>query len=195
MHHMIYPLGPMYKDQVFVQPGGWGRYQGLPVNRRAIETLQAMGTRLLRYGGTFTQTQTSGWVKLPNGTQQRQGWELFRGKGWERKPFTATSRGGVHLTKLARWSRGFGVIEVLQICEAMSAESNRKDGRGMVCVLSFPSGETPAQMAGFIEYAFGDANETSPVQPLARQRVLDGHPAPYSLEGEGARNITRSIAM
>jgi alpha-L-arabinofuranosidase len=164
-----------------VQQGSWGRYRGLPINLEAVRTLQAMGVRLLRYGGTFTQTQTSGWVTLPNGTQQRQGWELFRGKAWERKPFTATSRGGVHLTKLSRWSRGFGVVEVLQLCEEMSAESSSKNGRGFVCVLAFPSGETPMQMASFIEYAFGDASTS-----FGRQRALDGHPAPYALEGIGA---------
>jgi hypothetical protein len=27
-------------------------------------------------------------------------------------------RGGCHLTKLARWTRGWGVLEVIEFCEA-----------------------------------------------------------------------------
>ena len=43
-------------DQVFLEPGAWGRYQGLHVHRAAAEWVLAMGTRMLRYGGTFTNT-------------------------------------------------------------------------------------------------------------------------------------------
>ena len=48
--------GTVSIDQVFLEPGGWGRYKGLHVHLAAAEWILAMGTRMLRYGGTFTQS-------------------------------------------------------------------------------------------------------------------------------------------
>ena len=45
--------GDVNLDGVFVQPGEWGRFAGLPVKKEAVEWLQAMGTTLLRVGGSF----------------------------------------------------------------------------------------------------------------------------------------------
>lgn len=40
-------------DFVFLQPGEWGRYKGLPVHRKTVETLQEMGVTAIRFGGSF----------------------------------------------------------------------------------------------------------------------------------------------
>jgi hypothetical protein len=48
-------------DQVFLEPGAWGRYRGLHMHKLAAEWLLAMGTRMVRYGGTFTQTVQGLW--------------------------------------------------------------------------------------------------------------------------------------
>ena len=145
-------------DQVFLEPGAWGRYKGLHMHRNAAEWLLGMGTRMLRYGGTFTETVQGAW-------------QDERGPAWRRPPCTAGKavggRGGCHLTKLARWSRGWGVLEVLALCEAA----------GLHCVLGFSGSETPAALAEFVEYAFGDARSTK----WGALRAADGHAAPYAV--------------
>ena len=40
-------------DQVFLEPGDWGRYKGLHMHRAPVETLLAMGIRMVRYGKKF----------------------------------------------------------------------------------------------------------------------------------------------
>ena len=143
-------------DQVFVEPGEWGRFAGLHVRRAAVEWLLEMGTTLLRYGGTFTQT-TQGL------------WKYDRGPAYLRPPCTAGKseggHGGCHLTKLARWTRGWGVVEVLQLCEAAN----------LFCVLGFSSEETAESMGDFVDYAWGDIATTK----YGALRAADGHPAPY----------------
>ena len=51
----------VWVDQVFLQPGAWGRFRGLPMHRAPAEKLLAMGVRMVRYGGTFTETQYGLW--------------------------------------------------------------------------------------------------------------------------------------
>ena len=63
-------------DQVFLEPGEWGRYKGLHMHKTAADWLLAMGTRMVRYGGTFTQT-----------TQGH--WKAERGPSYMRPPCTA----------------------------------------------------------------------------------------------------------
>eukprot|EP00966_Prymnesium_polylepis_P175806 4069467-Prymnesium_polylepis.1 len=40
-------------DYVFLQPGEWGRYAGLPVLRSTVDALLDMGTKVIRQGGSF----------------------------------------------------------------------------------------------------------------------------------------------
>lgn len=49
-------LGTVNVGYVFLQPGAWGRFAGLPVQASVASTLQAMGIRAIRYGGTVAQT-------------------------------------------------------------------------------------------------------------------------------------------
>ena len=51
-------------DQVFVEPGMWGRYHGLHMHRAAAEWVLAMGTQMARYGGTFTETVQGQWKHM-----------------------------------------------------------------------------------------------------------------------------------
>lgn len=144
-------------DQVFLEPGAWGRYKGLHMHKAAAEWLLHMGTKMLRYGGTFTQT-----VQGP--------WESARGPAWSRPPCTAGKavggRGGCRLTKLARWTRGWGVLEVLAFCEAA----------GIHCIVGLASQQTPQQLAEFVEYLFGDSSSN-----FGARRIADGHPQPYQV--------------
>lgn len=54
----IFVNGPstVHVGYVFLQPGEWGRFQGLPVLLSAVQVLQTMGINVIRQGGTFAQT-------------------------------------------------------------------------------------------------------------------------------------------
>jgi len=64
-------------------------------------------------------------------------------------------------------TNGWGIIDFMNMCEAM----------GIVGIPDFRSGETPADMADFVEYENGSANTK-----WGKKRVADGHPAPYHLK-------------
>ena len=137
-------------DQVFLSPGPWGTMatadgRQLLIKPEPVAWVQRMGTKLLRYGGTFSKGMSLAWAN-------------YRGPPWLRPPIDG------HLTKLHRWSRGFGYFEVIELCEATN----------MTCVLSFPLGQTPAEMADFITYAYGNASTA-----LGALRARDGRAAPY----------------
>ena len=63
-------------DQVFLEPGTWGRYKGLHMHLEAAEWLLSMGSKMVRYGGTFTETVQGNWLAA-------------RGPAWLRPPCTA----------------------------------------------------------------------------------------------------------
>ena len=45
--------GTVYVDFVFLQPGAWGRYKGLPVLKTGVQWMLDMGVSLFRQGGSF----------------------------------------------------------------------------------------------------------------------------------------------
>lgn len=63
-------------------------------------------------------------------------------------------------------TNGWGIIDFLNLCEAAGFES----------IPAFSADETPQDLADFIEYAKGSAQTR-----WGRQRITDGHPAPYRL--------------
>ena len=63
-------------------------------------------------------------------------------------------------------SNGWGILDFMNFCEAA----------GFEYVPAFNMGETPQDMADFIEYAKGPADSE-----WGRRRVADGHPWPYRL--------------
>ena len=63
-------------------------------------------------------------------------------------------------------SNGWGILDFMDFCEAA----------GFQYVPAFEMGETPQDMADFVEYARGPADSA-----WGRRRVADGHPQPYRL--------------
>ena len=63
-------------------------------------------------------------------------------------------------------SNGWGILDFMAFCEAA----------GFEYVPAFNMGETPADMADFVQYAKGPAGSE-----WGRRRVADGHPQPYRL--------------
>ena len=116
-----------------------------PSSHEVVAWIKKMGVRLLRYGGTFSKDLSLSWAH-------------YRGPPWLRSPIEGP------LTKLHRWSRGFGYFEVMELCEAIN----------VTCVISFPLGQSPEEMADFIEYAFGNSST-----PLGALREKDGRTKPY----------------
>jgi hypothetical protein len=63
-------------------------------------------------------------------------------------------------------SNGWGILDFLNLCEAA----------GFLGIPAFNMGESPRDMADFIEYVNGPADSA-----WGRKRAADGHPAPYGL--------------
>ena len=82
---------------VFLQPGAWGRYKGLPIRKDIAEAVIDQGIRVLRMNG--------GMIEVPG-----YRWEHMQGPRERRPPFDGF---------YDRWcSSGFGLIEFPQFCEA-----------------------------------------------------------------------------
>lgn len=64
-------------------------------------------------------------------------------------------------------SNGWGIFDFLNFCEAA----------GFLAIPDVNMGETPQDLADFVEYVNGPADSE-----WGRQRVADGHPAPYRLK-------------
>jgi hypothetical protein len=64
-------------------------------------------------------------------------------------------------------SNGWGIVDFVAFCRAA----------GFLCVPDFNMGESPEDMADFIEYANGSAEST-----WGRRRVQDGFPEPFALK-------------
>ena len=64
-------------------------------------------------------------------------------------------------------TNGWGIVDFLSFCEAA----------GFLGIPAFNMGETPEDMADFMEYVNGPADS-----PWGRRRAADGHPAPYRLK-------------
>ena len=62
----LYGVGSVGIDYVFLQPGAWGRVNGLPVRKTAGDTLSEMGVTVMRVGGSFASV--TGWPDGGGGT-------------------------------------------------------------------------------------------------------------------------------
>ena len=121
-------------DFVYLQPGAWGRFAGLPVHKGAGDALRDSGATFLRWGGTFTETATA-----PRSAGD--GWRLYAGPASERPPYTA-DHANVKPTKLRRWSRGWGAFEALDLCDAAGMAA---------CAVALPHWTAPDALADFVE--------------------------------------------
>lgn len=137
--------GKVDLGHVFLEPGEWGRFKGLPDRRDVVEGLIEQRLTVLRYGGSMTNHPEYRWKKMI-GPRDR------------RPPYQGT------------WYRystnGWGIIDFLNLCEAA----------GFMAIPAFNMGESPQDMADFIEYVNGSAD-----RPWGRRRAEDGHPQPYQL--------------
>lgn len=144
-------------DFVFLQPGAWGRYQGLSVHRGTVEMLLKMGVTAIRFGGSFVSYYGGYYF-----------WKYWRGPAWLRPSV------GAHWVQdvMSSW----GPFEQIDLCNAAGIEpiiattsqdqSPRHTGPYDCC--------TSEDMAELIEYCWGNASTV-----WGKQRIADGHPAPY----------------
>lgn len=137
--------GKLVLGHVFLQPGDWGRFKGLPDRRDVIEGLIEQRLTVLRYGGSMINHPEYRWKKMIGPRDRRpphQGtWYRYSTNGW-------------------------GIFEFLDLCEAA----------GFLAIPAVNMGETPQDMADFMEYVNGPANS-----PWGKRRVDAGHARPYNL--------------
>ena len=85
----------------FLQPGEWGRFQGLPVRRDVAEGLINQGITVLRYGGSMVNNGEYRWKKMI-GPRDR------------RPPYVG------HWYRYS--SNGWGIVDFMDFCEAAGFE-------------------------------------------------------------------------
>eukprot|EP00048_Salpingoeca_helianthica_P022073 m.16259 g.16259 ORF g.16259 m.16259 type:complete len:806 (-) comp6848_c0_seq2:62-2479(-) len=88
-------------NYVFVQPGDWGRFAGLPVLLDTVTWLQRMGVTAIRQGGTFT-------------IDEYYVWKHWRGPAQNRSSLGA--QWGASLIS------GWGPFEMIDLCNAAGFE-------------------------------------------------------------------------
>jgi hypothetical protein len=142
---MLTAPGSVALGYVGLQPGEWGRFQGLPVRRDVIEGMRDLGLTVLRYGGSMVNAPEYRWKKMIGPSDRRP-------------PY--------HGTWYPQSSNGWGIIDFVDLCEAM----------GVLAIPAFNIDETPQDMADFIAYVNGPADT-----PWGKKRAAAGHPAPYRL--------------
>jgi alpha-L-arabinofuranosidase len=89
--------GSVVLGYVFLQPGEWGRFKGLPVRRDVAEGLRDMGVTVLRYGGSMVNAPEYRWKKMIGPRDRRPPYRGF----W-----------------YPQSSNGWGIIDFLDLCEA-----------------------------------------------------------------------------
>lgn len=83
---------------VFLQPGEWGRYEGLQVRKDVAELLIKQNVTVLRMGGCMANAAEYKWKDMLGAPEERPVY-----KGWW----------------YAQSSFGFGIVEFLDMCEKM----------------------------------------------------------------------------
>jgi hypothetical protein len=78
--------GDVTVGYAFLQPGGWGRFQNLPVRKDVAEGLIDQGVKILRYGGSMINNPEYRWKKMIGPRAKRppyQGhWYSYSSNGW-----------------------------------------------------------------------------------------------------------------
>lgn len=78
--------GSILLGYVFLQPGEWGRFKGLPVRRDVAEAMIDQGITVLRYGGSMINHAEYRWKKMIGPRDRRppcQGtWYPYSSNGW-----------------------------------------------------------------------------------------------------------------
>jgi alpha-L-arabinofuranosidase len=137
---------------VYLEPGAWGRFQGLPVRLDIASALQSQHNTVLRYGGSSADPGVFG-----PGAWSNYRWKNMVGPRENRPDYTGWWYG--------HESNGWGIPDFLNFAQAL----------GVNAIPTFNSYETPQDMADFVDYLQGSASTT-----WGAQRAADGHPAPYA---------------
>lgn len=78
--------GSVVLGYVFLQPGAWGRFQGLPVRKDIVEGLRDQGITVLRYGGSMVNAAGYRWKKMTGPCDRRPPyagtWYRYSSDGW-----------------------------------------------------------------------------------------------------------------
>ena len=83
---------------VFLQPGEWGRYKGLPVRKDVGEALESQNLSVLRFGGCMANAEGYRWKEMLGDPETRP---IYDGWWYDYSSF------------------GFGIVEFLDLCEAL----------------------------------------------------------------------------
>ncbi len=151
----------VHVDFVFVQPGVWGRFHGLPVLASTVAALQKIGVRAIRQGGSFTDPSYYFWKR-------------WRGPAWARPSMSATWG--------SSYEGGWGPFEMLDLCEAAGIEpiitttAQSTASHASSGSRALPACCAPEDMADLLEYCWGNSSTI-----WGQQRIKDGHAAPYKL--------------
>jgi alpha-L-arabinofuranosidase len=89
--------GSVVVGHVFLQPGEWGRFKGLPLRRDVVEGLIDQGVTVLRYGGSMVNAPEYRWKKMIGPRDRRP---PYRGHWYPQS------------------TNGWGVVDFLDLCEA-----------------------------------------------------------------------------
>ncbi|MDB6065163.1 MAG: putative alpha-L-arabinofuranosidase [Pedosphaera sp.] len=78
--------GSVVVGYAFLQPGPWGRFQGLPVRKDVAEGLVAQGITVLRYGGSMVNAPGYRWKHMLGPRDRRPAyagnWYPYSSDGW-----------------------------------------------------------------------------------------------------------------
>ena len=143
----IRSVGTLDIGYVFLEPGEWGLYKGLSVRRDIGEMYENQGISVLRFGGLMANVD--GW-KWKNMTGEPETRSIYKGWWYDYSSY------------------GFGIIEFLDLCEALGVEM----------IPDFSSFEDPKDMADFVQFALG----TDPNNEWVKLRKSMGREEPYNLK-------------
>ncbi|MDP2990172.1 MAG: alpha-L-arabinofuranosidase C-terminal domain-containing protein [Kiritimatiellota bacterium] len=125
--------GSVVIGYAFLQPGDWGRFEGLPVRKDLVKAMLDLGVRVVRYDGSMVN-------RCPDG--QLYKWKEMIGPRDLRKPY----RGFFNPYA----SHGFGIFDFLNLAEKA----------GFLGIPGVRIDETPEDMADFVEYVNGSPEST-----------------------------------
>jgi hypothetical protein len=89
--------GSVVLGHVFLQPGDWGRFKGLPVRRDIAQGVIDQGLTVLRYGGSMVNAPEYRWKKMIGPRDRRP---PYKGHWY---PYS---------------TNGWGIVDFLDLCEA-----------------------------------------------------------------------------
>lgn len=85
--------GSVHVGHAFLQPGAWGRFQGLPVRKDVAEALVDQGLTVLRYGGSMVNAPGYRWKNMVGPRDRRPPypgfWYAHSSNGWGIPDFLA----------------------------------------------------------------------------------------------------------